>query len=427
MILKGVKVVRGRLQQGGTALLLALALVVSLVFTQHSSAQKVFGVGFVGPFTGPAARTGDEFKASVNLALDRADHRVGDYRIEPVWIDSQSDPEKATRAYEEAVVGKGIQAGCLNWHSSVAVALMEVVARHHLPHFFGMGATDVVNQKFNSDREKYGYWMAKGWPVPAKLSIAYVQTLEEAARIGALAPSKKTAGIWGEDTDWGRSFGRAVRQQLEQAGWRVVAEEYFPINATEHYALLRKFKDLGAPVVIGTATAPPAVSAFIKQAREVGLDALIVADGLGWVGEWYKLTGPASDLVVDQIPQWSTKEALAWKDGFTKRFSFAPSPSAAGLAYDFTNFCLAIFQRTLAKYGALSSENVYKVGREELWTGKLTYTSGIVMRHYKYTPETIPDPVVGQGFYIFPVLQYSGGNATIIWPPEWKTGALKVK
>jgi hypothetical protein len=28
------------------------------------------------------------------------------------------------------------------------------------------------------------------------------------------------------------------------------------------------------------------------------------------------------------------------------------------------------------------------------------------MVEYKYTPETVPDPVVGAGFYTFPVLQY---------------------
>ncbi len=415
-----------RRERVGGAVFLVMALVASIVFAQPSSAQKVFRVGFLGPLTGPVARTGDEFKSAVALALDGAGSRVGDYRIEPVWIDSQSDPEKATRAYEEAVVGKGVQAGCLNWHSSVAVAVMEVTARYHIPHFFGMGATDVVNQKFNSDRDKYGYWMAKGWPVPAKLSSAYVQTLADAVRVGGLPASNKTAGIWGEDTDWGRSFGKAVKQQLEQVGWRVAAEEYFPINATEHYAVLRKFKDLNVPVLIGTATAPPAVSAFIKQAREVGVHALIVADGLGWVGEWYKLTGPSSDFVVDQIPQWSTKAAVGWKDGFQKRFNFEPSPSAAGLAYDFTNFCLKIFNRALAKYGALTRDNVYKIGREELWTGQLTYTDGIIMRNYKYTMDTIPDPVVGGGFYIFPVLQYFGGKSTIVWPSEWKTGTLRI-
>jgi len=70
---------------------------------------KVLHVGILGPFTGASARTGDEFKGSVIMALDSVNYKVGNYNLQPVWIDSQYDPEKATRAYEEAIVGQGIQ------------------------------------------------------------------------------------------------------------------------------------------------------------------------------------------------------------------------------------------------------------------------------------------------------------------------------
>ena len=150
--------------------------------------EMVFTIGVLGPFTGPSARTGEEFRVSSEMALEAIDYTIGDYTIEVVWIDSQSDPEKATRAYEEAVVQDGVQAGVMNWHSSVAVAVMEVTAKHQVPHFFGFGATEVVNEKFNSDPEKYGYWTSKGWPTPVKLTVNYVEALENAIADGTWAP-----------------------------------------------------------------------------------------------------------------------------------------------------------------------------------------------------------------------------------------------
>jgi branched-chain amino acid transport system substrate-binding protein len=132
----------------------------------------------MGPFSGPSARTGDEFKAAATMAFEKVGWQIGKYKIEPVWVDSQSDPAKAAQAYEQAVVQDGIQAGVLNWHSSVAVSVMEVTAKHQIPHFFGFGATEVVNETFASDPDKYGYWMFKGWPSPAKLSLSYVQALD---------------------------------------------------------------------------------------------------------------------------------------------------------------------------------------------------------------------------------------------------------
>jgi len=361
------------------------------------------------------------------MALDSVNHKVGNYSLQPVWIDSQSDPEKATRAYEEAIVGQGIQVGLLNWHSSVAVAVMEVTAKHKIPHFFGLGATELVNEKFRSDPEKYGYWMAKGWPIPAKLSLAYVNALEDAIRAGSWKPSEKTVAIWGEDTDWARSFGAAIKKQFEAAGWRVVSEDYMAPEETQFLPLLARYKNLRVPVLAGTSAFPPFTSAFIKEAEEIGLPSLIIADGLGWVGEWYKLTGRSSDFVIDQIPRWATDTAKQFADTYKKRWGITPSPSAAGLSYDFTHFFIKILQTALHDYGELTSETIYKTAREKLWTGQLVYQGGIIMPEYKFAADSIPDPVVGKGLYAFPVLQYHDGEAVVIWPEEWKTGNLTAK
>ena len=394
---------------------------------EAAAPAKVFKLGILGPFSGPAARTGDEFRGAASMAFDAINWQIGDYKIEPVWIDSQSDPAKATQAYEQAVVQDKIQAGILNWHSSVAVACMEVTAKHKIPHIFGFGATEVVNETFRSDPEKYGYWMIKGWPTPAKLSISYVQALEDAIASGVWSPAEKTVAIYGEDTDWGRSFGKAIKGQFQDAGWKIVAEEYFAIDQTEFYPLLNKFKELNPAVIAGTSTAAPSFSAFIKQADEVGLESLIIADGLGWVGEWYELTGDSSNYVIDQIPGWATEEGKAFAKEFEEKWGFPPSPSAAGLSYDGTNLFIAIANEVYKQYGELTSENIYNFVKDNVWTGKWTYTDGIVMNEYKYTPDTIPDPVVGKGYYIFPVLQYFDGEGKIIYPPEWAEQKLAPK
>jgi branched-chain amino acid transport system substrate-binding protein len=393
----------------------------------ESEQEEVFKLGFLGPFSGPSARTGEEFKASATMALEEIDNKIGHYTIEPVWIDSQSDPAKASQAYEQAIVQDGIQAGVLNWHSSVAVSCMEITAKHQVPHFFGFGATEVVNETFNADPDKYGYWMFKGWPTPKKLSVSYVQALEDAIEQGVWEPESKTVAIYGEDTDWGRSFGTAIKEQLEAAGWETVAEEYFAIDQTEFYPLLNKFADLNPAVIAGTSTAAPSFSAFIKQADEVGLESLIIADGLGWVGEWYDLTGESSNYVIDQIPGWATEEGKAYAEQFEERWGIAPSPSSGGLSYDGTKFFLAVAQAAYEEHGELSSEIIYNFVKDNVWTGDWTFTDGIVMEEYKTTSEVVPDPVVGKGYYIFPVLQYFEGEGKVVYPPEWAEQELAPK
>ncbi len=42
------------------------------------------------------------------------------------------------------------------------------------------------------------------------------------------------------------------------------------------------------------------------------------------------------------------------------------------------------------------------------------------MEKYLYSSATVPDPVVGRGYFIFPVVQFYEGEENIIWPKSWK-------
>ncbi len=371
---------------------------------------EIFKVGFLGPFSGPSAQTGKQFRGGATIALESYGYRVGHYTIEPVWVDSQSDPAKASQAYEAAVLQDGIQAGALNWHSSVAVAVMEVTAKHQIPHIFGFGATEKVNETFESDPEKYGYWSTKGWPTPAKLGNKYVDALEYYIEQGVYSPEAKTVAIYGEDTDWGRSFATGVIELFEEAGWEIIKEDYFPLEQTEYTAYLSQLKDLAPAVVAGTSTSPPQITSLIKQADEVGLESLIIADGLGWV-DFCGLTGSSANLVMDQIAGWSGEAGFAFAEEFEDRYNLSPSTSSAGLAHDGTLMMLEIMDAVYQEHGELTPELIQQFVEENVWTGNWTLTDGIVMVEYKYTDETTPDPVVGPGFYTFPVLQYEYTDA----------------
>jgi len=390
----------------------------------NAAEQKTLKFGVLGPFTGPSAKTGSEFKASVKMALEKINYMVGDYKLQPVWVDSQSDPAKTVNAYAEAAEQQGIQAGILNWHSSTAVAAMDVVAQYKVPHMFGFGATEVVNKKWKSDPKKYGYWGSKGWPVPGKLMAGYAEAVDNAVKKGIFKPQKKVMAIACEDTDWGHSAGGAIAKEFEKRGWTVAAQDYFPITQTDFYTMLGAYKKKGVSVIFSTSTAAPVTSAFIKQIREVGLKSLTIIDGLGWSGDWYKMAGAASDGVLDMIPQLTTPQAKEWAKAYTKEFGMEPSPSAGGLSYDLTNFFVKILKKTLAEYGKLDKETIYKVMSKEVYTGKLTYSKAdgaIIMNEYRYTMDTMPDPVVGRDAYFFPVIQYKGGKGSIVYPDDWAT------
>ena len=393
--------------------------------TTSSTQAKVLTVGVDLPLTGPSARTGEEFKDAVDMAFQEVGNKIGDYTVKPVWINDQADPEKGTTAYEQAVQKDKIDVGIMNWNSSVAVALMETTAKYQIPHFFGFGATDVVNQKWASN-DKYKYWIVKGWASPDKLSVAYVGTINEAVKNGTFKPRNKKIAIYGEDTDWGRSFGTAVGKAFKDTGWEIANEEYFKLGETDLYPILTKMKNVDASVIAGTMTSAPSVAALIKQAKEVNLKSLIIADGLGYTGDWYKMTGAASDGILDNVPVFATDKAKKFAVDFKAKYNIDPSAAAAGQAYDYTRFFIKIANETLKQYGSLNSANLFKYAEAKLITGQTTFDDGIIMKQYKFDAQSVPDPVVGEGEYIFPVIQYFDGKPTVIWPSDQKSGDLKI-
>lgn len=413
--------------------LIAFTIVIALFMffgSQSLAAEKVLKVGILGPYTGPAAKTGAEFKGSVAIALEKINYKVGDYKIEPVWIDSQSDPAKATSAYAEAAERAGIQASVLNWHSSVAVAVMDVAAQYKVPHIFAFGAAATVNEKWRANPEKYSYWGIKGWPIPGKLMAGYAECINNAVDKGLFKPEKKLIAVCCEDTDWGHSAGDSMAVEFEKKGWTVVAKDYFPITQTDFYSLLGKYKKKGVGLIASTSSAPAVTSAFIKQSKEIGLKAMLVVDGLGWSGEWYKMTGAASNGVLDMIPQLTTKEAQEWAKAFEAKLGMKPSPSAGGLSYDGINFFIKLLNRTLEKYGKLDKQTIHKVMVEEVNTGKFSFTKddgAIIMNAYKTNMDVMPDPIVARDAYFFPVIQYKNGKGDIVYPADWAVRELEAR
>ena len=385
----------------------------------NAGAEKVLKVGLMGPFTGPAAESGQSIKNSLLMKLDEAGNKVGDYKLEYIFIDSQSDPAKATNAYVEAIERKGMQVGLGGWHSSVAMAVVDQAKKYKVPHMGGMGAAETVTDKIKSDPGYKGYWF-KYWGYPALATKLYFDFIDWATANTTWKPGKRVAALCAEETDWGRDWNKAAKANLKNYGWEIAMDDYTQIGQTDFFPLLSKYKSAGVPLITITNTAAASVSSYIKQLREVGLKALPIVDGLGWVGNWYELTGRSSDGIVDMNVKY-TDRSKPYQEKFEKLYKFKPSASAGGISYDAAGHFLKLLKRTLEVHGKLDSESIHKVMVDEMIPGKLTYgwdDGAIMMKEYKFTEEMYPDPVTDANHWFMPVIQYKGGKAYIIFPRE---------
>jgi len=388
-----------------------------------TAADKVFKLGIMAPMTGPSGKSGTDIKNGATMAIEKAGNKVGDYKIELVYIDDQSDPVKATSALSEAIERQGVQAVIMNWNTSVTIATMDVFAKYKVPFFFAIGCSQSVNEKWNAQPPSDRYLIIKGWPMPQKMVTGYVDCLNNAIEKGLWKPTKKLVAFYGEDNDWGRNVAQGMRAGMKAKGWEVFTEEYFAATQTDFYPFLNKCKQAGVTAVMGSSTGVASTAALVKQAKEVGLKAVLAADGMGWAGDWYKLMGPASDGVLDMIQQIATPGQKAFAEEYKKKYGSEPSPSAAGHAYDYANYILKIAKTAIKKTGKLDSKSLFKIGVEEVQTGKLTYSAAdgaLFQKKYGTTPQVVPDPKIGPDDFYLPVIQYNGGVGKIVFPESEK-------
>jgi ABC-type branched-subunit amino acid transport system substrate-binding protein len=97
--------------------------------------------------------------------------------IQPVWIDSQSDPDAGSVAVAGALARDNIGMMLGGWHTAVALRVMDIEAAQGILHLGGAQAAQTIADKINQDPVKYRGWF-KGWPSPAKLIPQYSEPLQ---------------------------------------------------------------------------------------------------------------------------------------------------------------------------------------------------------------------------------------------------------
>src|SRR5690554_2676227 len=176
-------------------------------------AQEAVKIGVMGPFTGPAGRTGEAIQKGAMMAVEEAreqgllpvslDGEESD--LELIWVDSESSPEKAVRAVSDAVNREGVEMMVSGWHSSVAMAVSEAEIGMGIVHIGHGGESQYICEKINEDPESYRHWF-KGWSSPPIFAGLYGDPLQHFMDEGLWEPSSMKAAVLVEDTDFGRGW-----------------------------------------------------------------------------------------------------------------------------------------------------------------------------------------------------------------------------
>jgi branched-chain amino acid transport system substrate-binding protein len=215
-------------------------------------------VGVIGPFSGPFAGQGQNFKAGIDAYQALNGKTVGSHTVEIVYRDlPAADPAKSASLSQELVVQEGVQYLAGYYFTPDAMAAAPLLQDANVPMVVFNAATSAI---------------VKASPLVVRTSFTTWQT---STPMAAVARSKNIDKVITIVSDYGPGIDSetAFKTAFTAAGGAIVDSIRMPMSTTDFAPILQRAKDSGAQAVFAFLPAGPPTLSFVKAYNDNGLKA----------------------------------------------------------------------------------------------------------------------------------------------------------
>ena len=321
-----LRLIAGHAKKPSTlAICSALSAGVLLLVTSTAYADEVVKIGNVAPLTGPSANFGKDTENGARLALEEINQKglvIGGQKI-VLELDAQDDagdPRQATQVAQRLVDDK-VAAVVGHMNSGTTIPASKI--------YSDAGIVEVSPSATNPAYTQQGFKTA------FRVVATDAQQGPALANYAAASQKAKSVAIVDDASAYGQGLADEFEKQAKTDGIKVLSRDASTDHAVDFRAILTKIKAERPDVIMYggmDATGGP----FAKQARQLGINAKVLAgDGL-CTSTLPNLAGEAADNVVCSIAG-APLEKMPNGPGFAKRYQarFGQLPQVnAPFAYD---------------------------------------------------------------------------------------------
>jgi len=227
------------------------------VVGMHSVAfADTIKIGVVGPFSGPFALQGKNFKAGIDAYIALNGSTIGDDTIEIIYRDIPTpDPAQSKAASQELVVKEGVQYLAGFYFTPDAMAATPLLEQANVPMVIMNAATSAIVTKS---------------PFVVRTSFTTWQTSTPIATVAFDSGVKKVISIV-SDYGPGVDAESAFKTGFTAAGGEVVEAIRLPLQTNDFSPIMQRIKDSGAEGVFAFLPSGPTTLGFVKSFNENGL------------------------------------------------------------------------------------------------------------------------------------------------------------
>lgn len=233
----------------------ALALALSAGASATAIAETV-KVGVIGPFSGPFALQGKNFKAGIDAWFATHGNKVGNDTIEVIYRDvPQPDPAQSKSAAQELVVKEKVQYLAGFYFTPDAMAVTPILKQANVPMVVMNAATSAIVTKS---------------PLVVRTSFTTWQTSTPMAKVAYDQGIRKVISVV-SDYGPGVDAENAFKTAFTALGGQVVETVRMPLSTNDFSPIMQRVKDSGAQAVFAFLPSGPTTLGFVKAFNENGL------------------------------------------------------------------------------------------------------------------------------------------------------------
>lgn len=320
------------------ATLMATAAVVGLSACSKSgdstsgTKDSVIRIASGSPLSGGQAAAGKDFANGAQLAVDEINAKGGidvagkKYTLELVPEDDQADPKTGATVAQKIVDDKSIVAVVGHYNSGVTMVANPIYAKGNLASLTVSTNPDVTLKA-------------------PKLSDGSTSIFRMDAHDGIQGPALATfaqkngvkkLAVLDDATAYGKGLGDQVEKKAKELGLDVSLRESATDKTVDFKAILTKVKAAGADGIMwGGYDDTGAI--LSKQARELGITAILLMPDTACTDNYIKLAGDAGEGAVcssTSVPLDNMANGAAFRANYNKHFSGQVVQAYAPLSYD---------------------------------------------------------------------------------------------
>ncbi|MGE7368608.1 ABC transporter substrate-binding protein [Neorhizobium sp. NPDC001467] len=221
-----------------------------------SAEAATIKVGVIGPFSGPFALQGKNFKAGIDAYMAVNGAKAGDNDVEIIYRDvPQADPAQSKALAQELIVKEGVQYLAGFYFTPDAMAATPILQQGNVPMVVMNAATSAIVTKS---------------PYVVRTSFTTWQTSTPIAQVAKDSGVDKVITVV-SDYGPGVDAENAFKAAFEKAGGNVVEAIRMPLSTNDFSPIMQRIKDSGAGAVFAFLPSGPTTLGFVKAYNQNGL------------------------------------------------------------------------------------------------------------------------------------------------------------